>query len=128
MASNAGSDLPLHATGVGKALLAYAPAEVIKAAVASPQRVTAYTITEPGRLRRQLAEVRRRGYARTNEEMTLGTSSLAVAIFDAAGSPVAALGVVVSSNRRDLLQLVPVLRVAANAISRGLGAEGGALI
>jgi DNA-binding IclR family transcriptional regulator len=123
--SRAGHNLPLHATGVGKILLAHAPAAVVEQALADPERVTAYTITERGRLLRELAEARRRGYARTGEEMTLGTSSLAVAVFDVSGHVVAALGIVVNSARRDLLRLVPVLQVAASGISRGLGAAGG---
>lgn len=123
--SRAGVNLPLHATGVGKALLAHAPLAVIEQALADPERITAYTITERGRLLRELADVRRRGFARTAEEMTLGTSSLAVAVLGSSGEAVAALGIVVNSVRRDLLRLVPVLQVAGSGISRGLGAAGG---
>ena len=43
-------------------------------------RVTPYTITQPGLLRRQLARVRRDGYATTVEEMSLGACSVAVPI------------------------------------------------
>jgi DNA-binding IclR family transcriptional regulator len=120
----AGTALPLHATGVGKALLAFAPPEVVAAVLSAPSRVTPYTITEPGRLERELAEVRRRGFARTGEEMTLGASSVAVPIMGADGTPVAAVGIVVASSRRDLLRFVPGLRVAALAIGRQLRSPG----
>ena len=43
--SRSGSRLPLHATGVGKVLLAYAPPEVQARVLAEPERVTAYTVT-----------------------------------------------------------------------------------
>ena len=49
-----GSRLPLHATGVGKVLLAHAPAEVQAAVLADLPRITPYTVTQPGLLRRQL--------------------------------------------------------------------------
>ena len=76
-----GSRLPLHATGVGKVLLAAAPAGGRRAggaALADPDHP--HTVVEPGRLRRELAEVRRRGYARTSEEMSPGAASLAVPV------------------------------------------------
>jgi len=61
--SRVGSRLPLHATGVGKVLLAAAPPDVVDQALRSPARLTRHTLVEPGRLRRELAEVRayRRG-------------------------------------------------------------------
>ena len=78
--------------------------------------VTRYTITERGRLSRELAGVRRHGYASTAEEMTMGTCSVAVPVADREGRVVAALGLVARNLRRDLVQHVPVLRVAAAAI------------
>lgn len=121
--SGAGSHLPLHATGVGKVLLAYAPPEVVAEALARAARITGHTITEPGRLRRDLAEVRRRGYARTVEEMTLGTCSVAVPVLDADGVVVAALGLVATTLRRDLVRLAPALHVASAGITRSLRAQ-----
>lgn len=101
-------------------LIAHAPGDVVRAALTDPVRVTPHTITEPGRLHREIAEVRRRGFARTAEEMTPGAWSVAVPIALAGGEVVAALGVVVASPRRDLVRLVPVLQVAANGIARAL--------
>jgi DNA-binding IclR family transcriptional regulator len=121
--SRRGGRLPLHATGVGKVLLAAAPEDVAEAVLRTPTRETRHTIVDPGRLRREIAEVRRRGYARTAEEMSLGTLSVAVPVRverPAGPAVVAALGVVVPSHRRDLLRLVPVLEVAARGIGREL--------
>lgn len=122
--SRAGSRLPLHATGVGKALLAHAPHEVQEEVLARLTPVTPHTVTDPARLRAQLDEVRRRGFARTNEEMTLGTSSLAVPVLDSSRTAVAALGVVVAGARRDLTRLAPALTVAARAIARDMQLHG----
>ena len=120
LVSRAGGRLPLHATGVGKVLLAHAPPEVVLRALDRPERVTRHTITEPGRLRRELADVRRRGYARTVEEMTLGTYSVAVPVVGGDGEVVAALGLVTTTMRKDLHRLAPALQVAAAGIARGL--------
>jgi DNA-binding IclR family transcriptional regulator len=117
--SKTGSRLAMHATGVGKVLLAYAPPDVQHKVLSSLRRVTPYTITQPVRLRDQLNRVRADGYATTAEEMTLGACSVAVPIYR--GDDVAAaLGIVVPSLRRDKARLVSALKVAAHGISRSL--------
>ncbi|MBO1768187.1 IclR family transcriptional regulator [Allobranchiibius sp. GilTou38] len=124
--STVGSRLPLHSTGVGKVLFAYAPAAVQEEALASLSRVTPYTVTSAARMRRQLDRVRRDGYATTTEEMTLGACSAAVPIRAAEGEQVvAALGVVVADLRRDRARLVTALRVAAQGIGRSLQPTAG---
>jgi DNA-binding IclR family transcriptional regulator len=115
-----GTRLPMHATGVGKVLLADAPQLVQQAVLADLRQVTPKTITDPGRLRQQLAEVRKRGFARTLDEMTVGTASMAVPVRDAWGVTRAALGVVVTNSRRDLTRRLPALQVAARGIGRQL--------
>jgi DNA-binding IclR family transcriptional regulator len=126
--SQVGSRLPLHATGVGKVLLAAAPHEVAEEVLRTLTRATRHTVVDPARLRREIGEIRRRGFARTAEEMSLGTLSVAVPIpVERAGGAVVAgaLGIVVPSHRRDVTRLVPVLEVAARGIGRELSrAEG----
>jgi DNA-binding IclR family transcriptional regulator len=117
--STVGSRLPMHATGVGKVLLAHAPAEVQEQVLADLPRITPYTVTQPGRLRRQLAQVLRDDYATTSEEMSLGACSVAVPIRQR-DVVVAALGIVVPSLKRDKARLVAALQVAARGIGRGL--------
>ncbi|MBL7495722.1 IclR family transcriptional regulator [Frankia sp. CNm7] len=119
--SAVGLTLPMHATGVGKALLAHAPEDIRRRVLASLTRVTPYTITQPGRLNEQLEQIRRAGYATTVEEMSLGACSVAVPIHGG-GQVVAAIGVVVASLRRDRARLTAALQVAAQGISRQLGA------
>ncbi|RJQ74689.1 IclR family transcriptional regulator [Pseudonocardiaceae bacterium YIM PH 21723] len=123
--SRAGSRLPMHATAVGKALLAHQSQAFVQYFCQRPlSRNTRYTITEPGRLVRELAEVRRRGYAQTVEEMTLGACSVAVPIRDNEGVATAAVGIVVHSVRADLPKLVPSLMQAAQSIEELLRNNG----
>lgn len=116
--SNVGSRLPMHATGVGKVLLAYAPIGVQQRVLADPARITPYTITQPGTLRRQLDRVLRDDVATTSEEMSLGACSVAVPI-RSADQVVAALGIVVPSLKQRA-RLAAALQVAANGIAREL--------
>lgn len=118
--SSVGSTLPMHATGVGKVLLAHASEDVRRRVLASLSRVTPYTITQPGLLLKQLERVRREGWATTVEEMSLGACSVAVPVRHQ-DEVVAAIGVVVPTLRRDRGRLTAALEVAALGIARQLG-------
>ena len=121
--SRMGSRLPLHATGVGKVLLAHAADDVRDAVLANLTRITPYTITQPGRLREQLRRVHRDGYAQTCEEMSLGACSVAVPVFGPGDVVVAALGLVVADLKRDRPRLIAALQMAARGITRSLATE-----
>lgn len=124
--SDVGSRLPMHATGVGKVLLAHAPEAVRTEVLANLTRVTPYTITQPGRLREQLRRVHREGFAQTSEEMSLGACSVAVPVRDGGGEVVAALGLVVPNLRRERARLIAALQVAAQGVGRSLADAGSA--
>ncbi|MEN3540914.1 IclR family transcriptional regulator [Microbispora sp. ZYX-F-249] len=87
-----GQRIPLHATSNGKVLLAYAPAALCDEVVAAglPGLATR-TVTDPGLLRAELAEVRRRGYAAAVDELEDGLSAVAAPVRGADGSVVASL-------------------------------------
>ena len=116
--STVGSRLPMHATGVGKVLLAHAPDEVQQRVLADLTRVTAVHRHPAGPAATPAAQVLRDGYATTAEEMSLGACSVAVPV-RRGGEVVAALGIVVPSLKRDRPRLVAALQVAA----RGMGAS-----
>ncbi len=116
--SRVGSRLPLHATGVGKVLLAHAPSELQAHVLGSLERMTAYTVTSPRVLSAQLDRVRREGFATTQEEMTLGACSVAVPVHGPDARVIAALGLVVASLGRRRPSLVAALTVAAAGIGR----------
>lgn len=118
--SEVGSRLPMHATGVGKVLLAYAPPGVVASVLADLSRVTPYTVVNPARLLAQLERVRIDGFATTGDEMSLGASSVAVPVRGTDDEVVAALGIVVPDLRRERSRLVSALQVAARGISRTL--------
>lgn len=114
-----GGRLPLHATGVGKVLLAHAPPEVLEGLLARGlERLTPRTIVEPEELRRCLEDVRRNGFAYTRDEMTVGSISVGAPIVGPDAAVVAALSIVVGSTSTDVGRLAPVVRTAARALSR----------
>ena len=118
--SRAGARLPLHTTGVGKVLLAYASAEVIERYLSAPlARPTPDSIVDPVRLLRDLEQVRTQGYSVTRQEMTIGSGSVAVPIIHD-DECVAAVGVIVHLARLDVNRLVATLSRAATSIGAEL--------
>ncbi|MFF3856138.1 IclR family transcriptional regulator [Micromonospora sp. NPDC002575] len=116
-----GGRFALHATGVGLVLLAHAPAEVQERVLAAPlRRYTELTVTDPGRLRRCLADVRRAGYAVSDRQVTMDALSVAAPIRAPEGV-VAAISLVVAHDRADPVALVPLVRAAGRVLSRALG-------
>src|SRR6516165_5101204 len=85
-----GLSVPLHASALGKVLLAYGAAQLPKGPL---QRCTERTITAESSLRAELATVRARGYAVTDEELEPGLIALAGPVFRYDGTVVAAMSV-----------------------------------
>ena len=111
--------LPLHATGVGKVLLAHASDQLLQKVVdRGLPRFTPHTIVMPGHLGRALAEIRRTGISYSHQELTLGAVSVASPVRDADDTVVAALSIVGRSTRTDLNRLGPAVLTAALGISR----------
>ncbi|WEO94177.1 IclR family transcriptional regulator [Streptomyces sp. FXJ1.172] len=117
-----GARWPLHATGVGLALLAHAGPAVQEEYCAGPLAAfTPYTITDPVRLRRTLAEVRRAGVAVSERQVTEDALSVAAPVRGADGEVVAAVSVVVPRAGAQVPALAPAVRLAGRGISRALG-------
>lgn len=112
-----GGRLPLHATGVGKILLAASPELLTSLASKGLHRFTRYTIIEPGRLSRTLETVRHDQVAFSREEMTLGACSVAAPVLSEGGDVVAAVSIVARSSV-DIDRLAFAVRTAAVGISR----------
>jgi DNA-binding IclR family transcriptional regulator len=120
-----GGRLPLHATGVGKVLLAHAPEELVAEVLSNTlKRYTPHTIIMPAQLRRKLADVRRAGLAFAFEEMTLGSVSVAAPIFSSPDTVIAALALVVRASRNDVKRLAPAVRATAISLSRIVQQQG----
>lgn len=127
-ASPAPNDLlPLHATAAGKLLLAYSPAGWLSAWLdrAELPRYTERTVVSPEQLRRQLEEVRTRGFAVEDQEFALGVGSLAVPVRLWDDRAVAALAVVGPTRRLGLQDPTPILEPALRAAAELSAALGG---
>jgi IclR family KDG regulon transcriptional repressor len=93
--SSVGRRAPLYCTAIGKALLASMPPAYVDDYLTRTPLVpaTANTITDPDRLRDELALTRRRGYSTDRQERELGIQCVGVPIRRADGSLVAALSI-----------------------------------
>lgn len=118
-----GSRLPLHATAVGKVLLAHGEDELLRSVLqSSPRRYTAYTLP-PGLLLRAVARIRAGEVAQAREEYRLGEFELAVPVCQPDGA-VAALGMLCGLREADRVQAAALLRSAATELSRTLAERG----
>jgi DNA-binding IclR family transcriptional regulator len=116
-----GTRLPVHATGVGLVLLAYAPAEVQDDVLSRPlARYTRYTVTDPRRVHRTLADIRRTGYVISDRQIETISVSVGAPVRDRSGQVVAAVSLVVAAGRTDPRAFVQPVLAAATAISRRL--------
>jgi IclR family transcriptional regulator, acetate operon repressor len=88
--------VPLHASALGKVLLAYGAAQLPAGPLA---RVTDKTVTSEAILRADLAGVRARGYAVSDEELEPGLLAIAAPVFRYDGTVVAALSVSAPTSR-----------------------------
>lgn len=120
--SRVGARWPLHATGVGLVLLAHSGAALQDRYCAGQLAAfTPFTVTDPARLRRMLAEVRRTGCAVSDRQITEDALSVAAPVRGPRGEVVAAVSVVVPVAGAQTPALVPAVRVAGRGISRALG-------
>lgn len=115
--------LPLHCTGVGKALLAFSPPEVADEAIERGlQRRTPHTIVSPNVLRAQLNQARETGLAYEREESSLGLGCVAAPVFGPGNRLVAAISVTAPTSRYSPSSLASGVLSTTRALSRVLGA------
>lgn len=116
-----GGRFALTATGVGLVLLAHAPLDVQDQVLAGPiERYTERTLTSGIQLRAALADVRARGYAVSDRQVTMDALSVAAPVHDSRGAVVAAVSIVVRYGSVSPHALAPLVRTSARAISRAL--------
>ncbi|MBV8997919.1 MAG: IclR family transcriptional regulator [Solirubrobacterales bacterium] len=119
-----GGRFPLHASGIGLVLLAHAPERIQREVLEGRlQRFTDHTITDPARLARILARVRRDGVAISDRQVTDDAMSVAAPITDASGEVIAALSIVAKAGDTVAERLAPAVRAAALGTSRALSAR-----
>ncbi|EOD70116.1 MULTISPECIES: IclR family transcriptional regulator [Amycolatopsis] len=119
-----GTLLPLHATALGKVLLAYDT--TLKA---TPEPYTRRTLVTQTAIKRACAKVREAGWAAENGEMISGEAGIAAPIRGHGGIVVGAIGVSGAAERicepdgAPSPRLLTQVRDAARAVSRDLGAS-----
>ena len=127
MFTEVGRRVPVHCTGVGKALLAQLAPERVSALLAGAGMAaqTPHTITDPDRLARELDRIRHQGYAVDDAEQELGVRCVAVAV--PGGPSMTALSVSGPESRvtwAAVERIAPLLREVAQALAGRLDAHG----
>jgi IclR family transcriptional regulator, acetate operon repressor len=120
-----GQVAPLHCSAGGKVLLAFGAAALDDDSL---KRFTPATITDREQLVKELARVRRRGYALMIDEYELGLRAVAVPVREPWGAVVGALaasGPSVRLPKRRLLDCVEVLVTASSRLTSQLAILGG---
>lgn len=122
-----GMSFPLHCGSTRRILLAFMSPEFQESYLRGRlRRFSAGTLVDKTALRSDLAQIRKRGYATSNQEIYAGARSLAVPVRDAADRVIASLGIVGPVQRLTdprLEKLLPSLLECAEGISIALGAR-----
>ena len=123
-----GRGYPAHATSLGKLLLAHLDPGASDALISERglHRCAPNTITEPDRLRDELARIRAQGYAVDDEEYEEGLRCIGAPIVGHTGQVVAAIGIggpVTRVTPTRVGELAELVMAAAGSLSRRMGAE-----
>ena len=121
-----GSRVPLHASGVGKAIFAALPDDQIDAIlkVKGLPRITANTITSPETMWASVRVIRQRGWSFDDEEHALGTRCVAAPIYDEHADVLGAISLAGPSSRlpdERIKQLGPIVAHTAEELTHRLG-------
>ena len=119
--SRLGGRMPLHATAIGKALLAFAPPEVQAEVLGASLAQTApRTMVNRGVLAAQLATVVERGVSFEYEESAVGVICVGAPVLDRDDEVVAAVSVTGPATRFQPVRHAPAVRAAASGIAATL--------
>jgi DNA-binding IclR family transcriptional regulator len=121
---NVGAELPLTAGSAGKVFLAFGPPGLSAELVPKAERITPATPVGE-RLERQLATIRRRGWASSAGERQPGVGSVSAPVFDVHGALVAVVSISGPEQRLGRIsakRAAPAVVEAARRIEAALGA------
>ncbi|HEV2221172.1 MAG TPA: IclR family transcriptional regulator C-terminal domain-containing protein [Casimicrobiaceae bacterium] len=121
-----GSRVPLHASGVGKAIFASLPDDQIDAMlkVRGLPRITENTITSPETMWASIRVIRQRGWSFDDEEHLPGTRCVAAPFYDEHAEPLGAISIAGPTSRlpdERIKQLGPLVSHIAEEITHRLG-------
>lgn len=119
---------PMHASGIGKALLAEMDEERFNRWFKAhpPERFTTHTLLDRAALAQALSETRQRGFAIDAEEKNLGMRCIAAPVFDVNREPVAGISVSGPTSRVGTGEVDRLSRAvigAAAALTKAIGGE-----
>ncbi|MBP8640160.1 MAG: IclR family transcriptional regulator [Oscillospiraceae bacterium] len=123
--SEIGGRLPIHCTGLGKAILANMPEPKFKQIVRDRglKGFTSNTITTLPELTKELAHIRERGYAIDDGEIMEGLRCIAAPIFDGRGQvryAISVSGMMANMEGSQLNHMKKSIVAAAEAISKDI--------
>lgn len=125
VATEVGARPPLHATATGKSIIAFVDEARRDLWLHEPfESFTFRTHTSREALERDLAEVRRRGYAVDDEEFNPGARCVAAPIFGLEGDVIGCVGISTPTQRvsiGDMTKLADAALDAAREITRNMG-------
>lgn len=126
-----GNRIPAYSSAVGHAILACMPeaAQISILQSAPRSQLTAMTEIDLDRLLERLHQVKRNGFAASDQETVSGLFALAAPILDADGKPMAAVSIAAPANGKSFDAFVmagaPAVIRAAQNLSRALQTGGG---
>jgi DNA-binding IclR family transcriptional regulator len=121
----AGAVLPVHASALGKVLLAFAPSATVRAVVgAGLTRYTPHTLTRPDQLLHALSVARLTRVATCEGELVTGECAVAAPVVGPGGRVVAALEIPVPDLCGGLDGVRQILTLTARSLSRELAGAG----
>lgn len=123
-----GTRSPLHASGIGKALLAFGRDAALRELLdgAGLKRFTDKTLVTAETLGEDLSRIRHRGFSVDDEERTRGMRCIAAPVFDLTGEAIAGISVSGPTHRigaEHIKTLGAAVVAAAGDLSQALGGE-----
>lgn len=123
-----GTQSPMHASGIGKALLSHYSADRVKQLIKKYplEKFTDKTIVEPDKLLEELENIRVTGFSLDDEEKNVGMRCIAAPILNFFGEAVAGISVSGPTHRMTLDRIEPIskaVRDAAEILSVSSGAS-----
>lgn len=120
-----GTQGPLHCTSMGKVLVAFAPRAVRERLVGAMEltKLGPNTVTDRDAFAQDIAEVRARGFALSDQEHEEGVRAIGVPVMGVDGTAMAAISVAAPSFRRsvaDLIDMLPPMTQAARELAARL--------
>jgi DNA-binding IclR family transcriptional regulator len=130
LVTDAGVRLPAQLTASGRSLLAALPPQQVRALFPDPASFVLRAgrgPRSPSALRQLLVDVRRRGYATEDGEVTPGYASVAAAVLDHVGHPAASVALTFPQaevGSRERAELAERVVDAARRLTRRIGGHG----